>query len=79
MASANTRLFCIQARVAELRTEVVTLRTAAAGGGVAASEARIRELAAQLDETKLYAAKTAAAAQSADVFKLRTAAAQQSA
>jgi len=35
---------------------VVNLRSAAAGGGVAASETRIRELAAQLDDTKLCAA-----------------------
>ena len=47
----------LQARVAELRAEVVNLRGAAAGGGVAASEARIRELAAQLDDTKLCAAQ----------------------
>ena len=42
-----------QARVAELRAEVVALRGAAAGGGVAASEARIRELAAQLEDVRL--------------------------
>ena len=51
----DVRLVCAQARVAELRAEVVNLRSAAAGGGVAASETRIRELAAQLDETKLCA------------------------
>ncbi len=70
----DTCLLCVQARVAELRAEVVNLRSAAAGGGVAASETRIRELAAQLDETKLCAPTHAAAVQTAAVFTLRNAA-----
>lgn len=40
----------------QVRGEVEALRGAAAGGSVAASEDRIRELAARLDSTKLCAA-----------------------
>lgn len=38
----------------QVRGEVETLRGATAGGSVAASEERIRELAANLDATHLY-------------------------